>query len=466
MYILRDNVYSLRTVSYPVPSATCSLIRESTSGERGRGTAINLLSGFSLGFLLVSFTEGYLSSILFGGLHLIPAGYTATLYSIFRQLLPGSLLGLDIASNVPYIWFLLFVPSSVSASVSIAGAAFYLVLLPLELQLRVIPEQLAQSYTALFSASRSFGVSSLWLGIGLFMSSAAGVFLERARVPRPPRQEIPKLVLALAFILPPVLLAWALGSSALLVGVVLISALLSASVWSARGLAEVNMAFAPSEVMVNASWPLVSNVLAVRPTCYVDSVSFFIAGYLSVAASLGGATSLESVKLGDMLGQDDRTIMSYFILGSAVGLILGPIFYLWLLFRLGIQSKVLGGITLDMVDQVTGIYSARSQLVDQSPLLSADAPSLAIGCVIGLGLPFLANCLFNLALSPYALAMGVFIDPASTVLPYAVVSVVRHILFEREKDPNAVRARSTLAAGLAAGAVSAALLSTVVSLIS
>jgi hypothetical protein len=167
-----------------------------------------------------------------------------------------------------------------------------------------------------------------------------------------------------------------------------------------------------------------------------------------------------------MLEQDHRTILSYFILGSAIGLILGPIMYLWLLFRFGIQSRILGGRALDMVDQVTGIYSARSQLVDQSPPLSVDTASLAIGCAVGLGLPFLANHLFNLALSPYAFAMGVFMDPASTVIPYALISALRYYLFERGKDVDAVRTRSILAAGLASGAVTAALLSTVLSSLS
>ena len=466
MFLLRDNVYSLRTVSYPVPSATCSLVKESVSGERRLTTGINLLTDFSLGFVLVSFTEGYLSSNLLSGLYFIPAGYTASLYSPLRQFLPGSLLGLDIASNIPYIWFLLFVPSSVSASVSIAGAAFYLLLLPLEVQMGIIPEQYTQSYTSLLSAGGSIGITSVWLGTGLFISSAVGVFLERERLPRPKRKEIPKLLLALAFLLPPVLLAWALGSNAMVLGAVMLTSLFTASVWSARGLAEVNMAFSPSDVIVNGSWPLVSKTLGVRSVCYGDSVSFFTGGYLAVAASLGGATSLESVKLGDMLNQDHRTIFTYFALGSAIGLILGPIMYLWLLFRLGTQSRVLGGRALDMVDQVTGIYSARSQLVDHSSPLSIDPTSLAIGCAIGLGLPFLASYFLKIALSPYAFAMGVFMDPASTVLPYAIVSVARYFLFEREKDEGTIRSRSTLAAGLASGAVSAALLSTVISSLS
>ena len=466
MFLLRDNIYSLRTVSYPVPSATYSLVMESASGERKLTTGINLLLGFSLGFLLVSFTDGYLSSMLLGGLYLIPAGYTASLYSVFRQLLPGSLLGLDIASNIPYVWFLLFAPSSVSATVSIAGILFYLLLLPLEVQLGIIQEQYTQSYTSLLSASRGVGVSSVWLGTGLFISSAVGVFLERERLPRPPRKEVPKLLLAAAFLLPPVLLAWALGGSAIVLGVVMLISLLTASVWSARGLAEVNMAFSQSDVIVNGSWPLVSKTLEVKSVCYGDSFSFFTGGYLSVAASLGGATSLESVKLGEMLNQDHKTIFSYFALGSAIGLILGPIMYLWLLFRLGTQSKILGGRALDMVDQVTGIYSARSQLVDHFSPLNIDPTSLVIGCAIGLALPFLASYFLRIALSPYAFAMGIFMDPASTVVPYALIAVVRHLVFERQKDVGTIHSRSTLVAGLASGAVSSALLSTLISSLS
>jgi len=459
MFILRERLYSLQTVSYPVPSATYALVKEVVSGTGGLSLNRTLLAGFSLGFLLVSLTEGYLSSALFNGFFLLPAGMTGQIYGLTKKILPGSLLGLDIFSSIPYIWFLLFVPSSVSATVSLAGALFYLLILPLETGLGVIPSQYLGSYTDLFSASMSLGLSSLWMGIGLFLSSAVGIFIERARVQRPTTKDVAGIVTILVFIVPPVLLAWALGSSALVMAVVLAMSLLSVSIWSARGLAEVNMAYAPSEVIIAGSWPLWSKTLGIRPVCYTDSASFFLGGYLSVASSIGAATSLESVKFGELLGQDHFSSFSYFTLGSLIGLVLGPIFYLWLLFRFGTQSRVLGAQVLNMVDEATGIYTGRAYLIAHAAPLNVDPASLATGCVIGLGLPFLLNYLFSIAVSPYALALGVIMSPATTIIPYALISCLRRLLFERSGEVDRIRLASAFAVGLAAGAVSAALIS-------
>jgi len=466
MFILRERLYSLQTVSYPVPSATHVLVKEVVSGTSGLSLNKMLLSGFSLGFLLVSFTEGYLSSSLFNGFFLLPAGMTGQIYGLTKQVLPGSLLGLDIFSSLPYIWFLLFVPSSVSATVSIAGAFFYLLVLPLETGLGIIPRQYLGSYTDLFSASQSLGLSSLWIGIGLFLSSAVGVFIERARVQRPKTKDVSEIVTILVFVVPPILLAWALGSSVLVLAVVLAMSILSVSIWSARGLAEVNMAYAPSDVVVAGTWPFWSKTLGIKQICYTDSASFFLGGYLSVASSIGAATSLESVKFGELLGQDHLSSFSFFTLGSLIGLILGPIFYLWLLFRFGTQSRVLGAQVLNMVGDATGIYTARAYLIDHAAPLNVDPASLMTGGVAGLGLPFLLNYLFGVAVSPYAMALGILMSPATTIIPYALISFLRRTLFERSGDVDSVRLASAFAVGLAAGAISVALISTVLSTLS
>ncbi|HYA22402.1 MAG TPA: hypothetical protein VEG31_04460 [Thermoproteota archaeon] len=466
MFILREKLYSLRTVSYPVPSATHVLVKEVVSGTGGASLSPSLLSGFSLGFLLVSFTEGYLSSSLFNGFFLLPAGLTSQIYGLMKQVLPGSLLGLDIFSSVPYIWFLLFVPSSVSATVSIAGVLFYLLVLPVETGLGVIPTQYLKSYTELFSASQSLGLSSFWIGVGLFLSSAAGIFVEKARVQRPKAKDIQQIIAISFFVVPPVLLAWALGSSVLVIAVVMAMSIFSVSIWSARGLAEVNMAYAPSDVVVAETWPFWSKTLGLKPICYTDSTSFFLGGYLSVASSIGAATSLESVKFGELLGQDHISSFSFFTLGSLIGLILGPVFYLWLLFRFGTQSRVLGAQVLDTVGDATGIYVARAYLIDHATPVGADPASLVIGGVTGLGVPFLLNYLFGIAVSPYAMALGVLMSPATTIIPYAFVSLLRRTLFERNEDTSMSRQPSLFAVGLAAGAISVALISTVLSTLS
>ena len=466
MFILREKLYSLRTISYPVPSATHVLVKEVVSGTGRRSLSPALLSGFSLGFLLVAFTEGYLSSSLLNGFFLLPAGLTGQIYGLMKQVLPGSLLGLDISSSVPYIWFLLFVPSSVSATVSIAGAFFYLLVLPVETGLGVIPTQYLRSYTELFSASQSSGLSSFWIGIGLFLSSAIGIFVEKARVQRPKVKDFEQIVVISIFVVPPALLAWMLGSSVLVLAVVMAMSIFSVSIWSARGLAEVNMAYAPSDVVVAETWPFWSKTLGLRSICYTDSTSFFLGGYLSVTSSIGAATCLESVKFGELLGQDHLDSFSFFTLGSLIGLVLGPIFYLWLLFRFGTQSRVLGAQVLDTVGDATGIYTARAYLIDHATPVGPDPASLVIGGVAGIGLPFLLNYLLGIAVSPYAMALGVLMSPATTIIPYALISLLRWALFERGKNTNTNHQSSLFVVGLATGAISVALISTVLSTLS
>lgn len=461
MFLLRERLYSLKTISYPVPSAAHFAVRGAVDGERA--TAPTMLLGFLVGFLLVSLTQGYLSSALLADFFLIPAGLTGPIYDIVKGAIPGSLLGLDILSNIPYIWFLLFVPSSVSATVSLSGAIFYMLILPIEFQLKVIPNESVQSYATLFSASRTTGLSSLWIGIGLLVSSSLGIFFERAKVTRLPREKLSASITALVFVVPPVLLAWALGGNVFLMVLILAMSLLSISAWSSRGLGELNVALAPSEVIMSSSWPIARGILGVSPLPSRDSVSFFLGGYLSAASSIGPATSLESVKFGELLGQGHSHILSYFILGSLVGLVLGPIFYLWLLFRFGVQSRMIGGQVLGMVEHATGIYSARAHLVDGVSPLNVDPISLLLGAIFGLGVPLLANSLFGLALSPYAMAIGVYLSPAGTIIPYALISVLRYLLLERPNDENSSRKISIFFVGLASGAMVAALLSTVLS---
>jgi hypothetical protein len=126
-----------------------------------------------------------------------------------------------------------------------------------------------------------------------------------------------------------------------------------------------------------------------------------------------------------LLGQDHLSSFSFFTLGSLIGLILGPIFYLWLLFRFGTQSRVLGAQVLNMVGDATGIYAARAYLIGHATPLGVDPASLVTGSVAGLGLPFLLNYLFGVAVSPYAMALGVLMSPATTIIPYALISLLR-----------------------------------------
>ena len=466
MFLLRDRLYSLKTISYPVPSATHRLVGEALSDRPKRGVSATVLSGFSLGFLLVSLTQGYLSSMFLNDFFLLPAGFTGPIYAMVKEVLPGGLLGFDIMTTVPYIWFLLFVPSSITATVSITAAIYYLVLLPLEFQLNVIPEQYLNNYGTLFSASRSLGLSSLWMGMGLFLASSAGIFIETARTSSVRKEELPVLATFLIFAAPPVLLAWVWGGSAVLLAVVLVMALLTASAWSSRGLAELNLAYAPSDVIVGSTWPIMSRTFGIGQGFSKDSVSFFLVGYLSVASTIGGATSLESVKFGELLNQRHHETFSYFILGSLLGLLLGSIFYLWLVFRLGVQSRILGGYFLGMVEQTTGVYSAYSYLSGQVSPPSVDLSSLLMGGLVGLGLPLLLSLLRGMAISPYALAIGVFMSPATTIIPYAFISALRRLLFERQGEGGDQRTTSNFVVGVASGAISAALLSTVLSTLS
>ncbi len=446
----RRQIVEIERIPFPVATATySSILNLYAEGDEAKapilGTRRNwVLMGFLVGFVLTAFTEGYLVSVVKPEWPTIPACIPGDPWSTPLDIWKTGwviVAGLQLSAMFPWGAFCFFWPMEALYSVALAGLVTYLVIVPLEVKMGMIPSwNMEVGYGYLwYLAFRREGIKFFFAGVAMALGAVIGHYITGFRALRETWKENPPEIigryrttayLALLGIVWFLILGAYFGGH---LGAVLFSAiymLFLVNLYYIRTIGEVNLMWGVWAIyfmhLLNASELMGAFQRGVPPVTTVHIGTYAPMMLLLYTAAMAGVGYMESQRFAFLAKVNPRKVFSAMVLGLIIAYIIQYAMSASLVFQFGLNARYYGQFGWG-----AWIFRYPYRVVHETNVIKAaysiDTPASAAAywlcLILGIALTW-GRYAFNIPLSAIGLGFGMALTPWDwqfVAIPFLVI---------------------------------------------
>ena len=362
----RRQIVEIERIPFPVATATYSTILNLyAEGEEAKapilGTRRNwVLLGFVVGFLLTAFTEGYLISTIKPEWPVIPANIPGNPWRTSLDIWKTGwviVAGFQLSAMFPWGPFCFFWPLEALYSVVLAGLLTYLVIVPLEVRMGMIPSwNMETSYGYLwYLAFRREGIKFFFAGVVMAFGAVIGHYITGFKALRETWKENPPEIVGryrTTALLALFGIVWFLIVGAMFgghLGVVLINAiymLFLVNIYYIRTIGEVNLMWGVWAIYfmhtLETAEALGAFRRGVEPVTTVHIGTYAPMMLLLYTAAMAGVGYMESQRFAFLAKVNPRKVFTTMIVGLIIAYIIQYAMSASLVFQFGLNARYYG----------------------------------------------------------------------------------------------------------------------------
>ncbi|RLE94155.1 MAG: hypothetical protein DRN04_04450 [Thermoprotei archaeon] len=440
----RRQVIEVERIVFPVATATyTSVISAYAVGEEAKapllGTKRNwMIVGLLVGFLLTAFTEGYLVSRVAPWLPVIPG--TTDLSPQLWKAVPGLMLDMYWNSFFPWSFFGFFFPMESLIGISIGAIVTYMILLPLEIRMGLIPsfDMSMSKEDVWFYAFRVEGFKFFFGAVAMINAVVIAYYITGLKSLRETWKENPEdafgryrttAILAIVGILVFLAVGVIFGGFLPAIFLIALDILFLANMFWIRGIGECNLMWSVWAVYFMDALQI-CEVMGVVQRGVGEVTPMLVGTYAPMmlaleTSSMAGVAYMETSRFAFLAKVSPKKVAAALIVGFIIAYFIESIISAQLTFQFGIRHDYFGAWgygyyiffypyrAIHQVDVIEAWYS----------LSGAAIPFYAFCFILGFALTF-ARYRWAIPISAIGLAFGMGLDPWSfgyTFIPYLVI---------------------------------------------